>query len=349
MSGFFGKLKPYTGAYPPSVYAKYSRGGGTALGTLGKAFSYKRPAFDAGGAADDSSDPIAQIDAALASPQQQRQPSMGEQYLKFAQQWGGGPEGVNQRFSGGSPYDIARASDDLSQLDEDTREKVAKYAEKAQDEINDELASKEPGLNYARGGNAFVNFWNATKKIRRRGGKAVEDYARGGNVSQQLADRYLRQNIGGSGIHPTKDLPDYDEEPQNTASNDSHQAYTAPHSGDQLPLKSSHGSRGTGFARGGSTVKQRNRIGKGMHIAAPHSGEGLVMNIHLSNVGPHALSLTHSGGVNVERAASRALQSYGHPQPFHPMPASQLGLQGAPGGGFGQMLGQTHPHSTRRT
>jgi hypothetical protein len=81
MSGSFGKMpKPYTGAYHPSVYAKYSRGGGTALGTLGKAFAYKRSAFDAGGAADDSGpygDPIQQIDAAL-SQQQQHQPGLQE-------------------------------------------------------------------------------------------------------------------------------------------------------------------------------------------------------------------------------------------------------------------------------
>jgi len=43
MSGFFGKLKPYTGAYHPSVYQRYSRGGGAGWGTLGKAFAYKRP------------------------------------------------------------------------------------------------------------------------------------------------------------------------------------------------------------------------------------------------------------------------------------------------------------------
>ena len=51
------------------------------------------------------------------------------------------------------------------------------------------------------------------------------------------------------------------------------------------------------------------RTPKGLKINAPHSGEGLLMNIHLSPVGPHALSLTHGGGVNVERMAERNLQS----------------------------------------
>src|SRR5690349_3580109 len=49
--GYFGALTPYTGAYHPSVYAKYSRGGGSenATRTLGKAFAYKRPHFAQGG------------------------------------------------------------------------------------------------------------------------------------------------------------------------------------------------------------------------------------------------------------------------------------------------------------
>jgi hypothetical protein len=45
-AGFFGPLKPFTGTYHPSVYA---RGGGAALGTLGKAFAYKRPQLAQGG------------------------------------------------------------------------------------------------------------------------------------------------------------------------------------------------------------------------------------------------------------------------------------------------------------
>jgi hypothetical protein len=69
------------------------------------------------------------------------------------------------------------------------------------------------------------------------------------------------------------------------------------------------------------------------------------MNIHLSPVGAHAISFRsgtdgYSGRVNVERMAARGLQSDAHPQMFHAPQAPQLGLQGLPGGGFGQMLGQ---------
>jgi hypothetical protein len=333
-NGFFGALTPHTGAYHPSVYAKYSRGGGAGWGTLGRAFAYKRPTqLSDGGAADDNGpygDPIDQIDAALSQQQQrQRQPSMGEQMLSFNKEWGGGPEGVSQRFSGGSPYDIARATGDLSQLDADSADKIAKQAEKLDDTVSDELESKEPGLNYARGG----------------------------NVSQQLADRHLRQNIGSNGIRPAEGMHDYDRPPQNSANNDPYSHGTAARgSGDQLPLKSRQGSRGTGFARGGAmnknpyatplpdghglppsistkhrakprvtaawetkpyAVQQRTRVGNGMHIAAPHSGEGLVLNVHLSPVGPHALSLTNSGGVNVETMAQRGLQADARPtNPF---------------------------------
>jgi len=85
------------------------------------------------------------------------------------------------------------------------------------------------------------------------------------------------------------------------------------------------------------------RTPKGLKIHAPHSGEGLVMNIHLSDV--HAISLHsgpdgYSGRVNVERMAARGLQSDAHPQMFHAPQAPQLGLQGVLGGGFGPMLGQ---------
>jgi hypothetical protein len=49
-NGFFGAMQPYSGSYHPSVYRKYSRGGGPAGGgyKLGNAFAYKRPAFDDG-------------------------------------------------------------------------------------------------------------------------------------------------------------------------------------------------------------------------------------------------------------------------------------------------------------
>jgi hypothetical protein len=41
------------------------------------------------------------------------------------------------------------------------------------------------------------------------------------------------------------------------------------------------------------------------YINAPHPGHGLVLNIHLSNVGAHALSLSHSGGVDASRMVER--------------------------------------------
>ena len=46
-----GKVQPFTGNYHTSVYQRYSRGGGSenAVGTLGKAFAYKRPKLAQGG------------------------------------------------------------------------------------------------------------------------------------------------------------------------------------------------------------------------------------------------------------------------------------------------------------
>ena len=64
---------------------------------------------------------------------------------------------------------------------------------------------------------------------------------------------------------------------------------------------------------------------KGLKIHAPHSGEGLVMNIHLSDVGPHAISFHsgpdgYSGGGDssrmVQGAAERRLASAARPTPF---------------------------------
>jgi hypothetical protein len=43
--------------------------------------------------------------------------------------------------------------------------------------------------------------------------------AQGGNVSQQLADRFKRQNIGSNGIHP-EHMPDYAQRPFNGPGND---------------------------------------------------------------------------------------------------------------------------------
>ena len=43
------------------------------------------------------------------------------------------------------------------------------------------------------------------------------------------------------------------------------------------------------------------RLAQPSRIHVPHSGQGLVMTIHLNDVGEHAISLGNSGAVNVER------------------------------------------------
>ena len=86
-NGFFGALTPYSGAYHPSVYRKYSRGGGSVngTGTLGKAFAYTRPRFSGGGeagAGDPYDSDIQNIEASTQS-QQPRQPGLQERVFKF--------------------------------------------------------------------------------------------------------------------------------------------------------------------------------------------------------------------------------------------------------------------------
>ena len=128
MSDFFGKLKPYSGAYHPSVYAKYSRGGDASrngTGTLGAAWAYKRPQFDSGGVANDSDDPaddqIAQIVQAT-TPQQQRQPGLQERVFKF--------EANKDQLYAGSPFNTAANTAALAQLDADSQDKIDKAAAK---------------------------------------------------------------------------------------------------------------------------------------------------------------------------------------------------------------------------
>ena len=177
----------------------------------------------------------------------------------------------------------------------------------------------------------------------------------------------------------------YKKPPHNNASNDYHQGYQVargsgeyswgkvsprfsnqsaeiePHGHNEVtPRKRAHGGGcscwrcGGRFAKGGAAItpawKDRptpmaQRTQKGLKIHAPHSGEGLVMNIHLSPVGAHAISFHsgpegYSGAVNVARMAARGLASAARPQPFPVMHAPQLGVQAAPGGGFGQAIGQ---------
>ena len=189
---FFGVTgKPYTGAYHPSVYAKYSRGGGSenAVGTLGKAFAYNRPVFSDGGAADDSDSDISLIQAA-AQPLPPRRPGQVEGMMQAINQWGQGPSGISQRFGNAGLYDIQRASYQLQQsVDSDTADKIQKYTDK----IGDRVASADPdtpGLpsikQRAEGGHVVSNFRkplrNATnndpysKSVPARGGA---DYCEG--------------------------------------------------------------------------------------------------------------------------------------------------------------------------
>jgi hypothetical protein len=124
----------------------------------------------------------------------------------------------------------------------------------------------------------------------------------------------------------------YKRPPHNNAGNDYHQGRMAakgggsyswgkmsprfqnegaeiqPHGHNEVtPRRRAHGGgcscwRCGRFAKGGQVTpawKDRpypvaQRTSKGLKINAPHSGEGLVMHIHLSDVGPHAISF-HSG------------------------------------------------------
>jgi hypothetical protein len=200
-AGFFGPLAAYQGSYHPSVYAKYSRGGGSqnAVGTLGKAFAYKRPQLADGGGIDE--------------PNPYSEPPRNDLSNDYHQGHTTGRDAVSYSWGKVSPH------------------------------------FKNDGAEVTPHGHNEV-----TPRRLAQGGKA------------QMTPAW-------------KDRP---------------------------------------FA-----VSQNTKAGHGLKIHAPHSGEGLVMNIHLGPVGPHAISLSHSGAVNVmnvERAASRALQGDAPPSPF-PVPA----------------------------
>jgi hypothetical protein len=119
-----------------------------------------------------------------------------------------------------------------------------------------------------------------------------------------------------------------------------------------MVIRSSNGGyscwRCEGFARGGQakiTPAWKDRpfavsTPRGLKINALHPGHGLVMNIHLSDVGPHAISLSHSGAVvsPVECMAARALQSDARPAPFHAPQAPAVVPMGA--AGFGALMGK---------
>ena len=71
-------------------------------------------------------------------------------------------------------------------------------------------------------------------------------------------------------------------------------------------------------------IKRRLARGSGApKIHVEHPGGGLVMSIHLSDVGPHAISLGHSGGVNVARMAEHKLRSDAHMASNKPVSAEQ--------------------------
>jgi hypothetical protein len=112
-AGFFGPIASYSGAYDPSVYRKYSRGGGSqnAAGTLAKAFAYKRPVFSDGGAADDPHDSDIQNIETATQPSQPRRPGQVEGMMQAMNQWGQGPSGVSHRFANAGLYDIQRANE----------------------------------------------------------------------------------------------------------------------------------------------------------------------------------------------------------------------------------------------
>jgi hypothetical protein len=127
-------------------------------------------------------------------------------------------------------------------------------------------------------------------------------------------------------------------------------AEITPHGHNETtPRKLAHGGScscwryGGRFAKGGAAVTQawRDRAfavqsAKGIKIHAPHSGEGLVMNIHLSPVGAHAISLHsgpdgYSGAVDssrmVQRSAERRLTQAARPTPF-PAPQAPAPMAG---------------------
>jgi hypothetical protein len=190
-NGFFGAMTPYIGPYHHSVYAKYSRGGGSenAAGTLGKAFAYKRPRFSDGGAADDA-DPydsdIQNIEAAT-QPSQPRRPGQVEGMMQAINQWVQGPSGISQRFANSGLYDIQRASASLQEsVDPDTADKIQKYTDK----ITDKAAAADPDT---------------------PGLPPLKQRAQGGNV---MAGKMRERR------NP------YEKPPHNNANNDHHQGHT---------------------------------------------------------------------------------------------------------------------------
>jgi len=247
--------------------------------------------------------------------------------MKAINQWGQGPSGVSQRFANPGLYDIQRASYELQQnVDPDTAEKLQKQTNKMIDDAQDSDTPGLPSLKRAQGGNVV-----ATKQSERFNpykrpphNNAGNDYHQGYQVARgsgdyssgKMSPRFSNQSAeiqphGHNGATPRrrarggKATEDY-------AGGGQAEDYLSPAQRRAYESQSR-------FAKGGAAKMTpawkdcpypvTQRTPKGLKIHAPHSGEGLVMNIHLSDVGPNALSLRHSGGVNVERMAQRNLQS----------------------------------------
>jgi len=166
------------------------------------------------------------------------------------------------------------------------------------------------------------------------GGMPTEDYARGGNVYAKQPPNGPRANDPGSGHTAARGGGDYSWGKKTSRNNYAAQINPTGHgetkrragtvNDDYLsPAQRRAYESHERFRRGGAAkvapwtdrpphIKQRLARGSGApKIHVPHDG-GLVLSIHLSDVGPHAITLGHSGGVDtsrmVQRQASHALQ-----------------------------------------
>ena len=156
---------------------------------------------------------------------------------------------------------------------------------------------------YSRGGGSE----NATGTLGKSFAYKRPKLAQGGNV---VAGKMSEQN------NP------YKQPPRNGPNNDYHQGHTRgrdgmsytwgkvsprfQNDGAEITPQGHNEVTGRKLARGGKAQMTHTQAGNGLHI---HSGEGLILNIHLSNVGADAISLQHSGAVqrpvHVQRPALR--------------------------------------------
>src|SRR5262249_55902719 len=143
--------------------------------------------------------------------------------------------------------------------------------------------------------------------------KFVDKYSRGGgHTVARLGPgfAYTRPKLaaGGNVTGTGNDvLPEYDETPRNGPDNDPGSGYqTARGSNDYSWGKVSPRFQNNGAEiepHGHGETTRRNGQGEDYlsqgsgapKIHAEHSGSGLVLNIHLSDVGPHAITLGDNG------------------------------------------------------